>query len=136
MKKNNCKSGIGKFILGATVGAALGVLFAPKSGSKTRAELKKKAVELINKAKEIDVKEVKENIEDKVVSLMEEIKELDKEKVYEIAKKKASDLKKNAENLVVYTKEKATPVVHDAADALRKKAIDVTKSVLDKLEAK
>lgn len=136
MKKNSCKSGVGKFILGATVGAALGVLFAPKSGSKTRAELKKKAVELINKAKEIDVKEVKENIEDKVVSLMDEIKELDKEKVAEIAKRKAAELKKNAENLVAYTKEKATPVIQDAAEALRKKAIDVTKNVLEKLESK
>ena len=30
------KSGVGKFILGALVGAGLGVLFAPKAGSETR----------------------------------------------------------------------------------------------------
>ena len=35
------KSGIGKFIAGAAVGAGLGILFAPKTGKETRAVLKK-----------------------------------------------------------------------------------------------
>ena len=49
------KSGVGKFILGALVGAGLGVLFAPKAGSETRKDLKNKMTELLNKAKEIDI---------------------------------------------------------------------------------
>ena len=49
--------------------------------------------------------------------------------------KKANELKESAEDLVSYAKEKATPVVQDAAEALRKKAIDATKSILDKLES-
>lgn len=130
------KSNAGKFFLGAAVGAALGVLFAPKSGKETRAALKKKANELLDKAKEIDVKEVRDTIEEKVSDLVEEMKSLDKEKVVKIAKKKAADLKKHAEELVVYTKKKATPIVEEAAEALRDKAIDATKKVLDKLESK
>ncbi len=130
------KSNAGKFILGAAVGAALGILFAPKSGKETRAALKKKAGELIEKAKEIDVKEVRDEIEDKVSSIIEEMKDLDKEKALKIAKKKANDLKKHAEELVAYTKKKATPVVEEAAEALREKAIDATKKVLEKLESK
>ncbi len=130
------KSNAGKFFLGAAIGAALGVLFAPKSGKETRAALKKKANELLEKAREIDVKEVRESIEEKVVELVDEMKSLDKEKVLKIAKKKAADLKKKADELVAYTKKKATPIVEEAAESLREKAIDATKKVLDKLESK
>ena len=41
------KSGIGKFLLGLGIGAGLGVLFAPKKGSETRAELKQKLDDLV-----------------------------------------------------------------------------------------
>ena len=37
---------------GAAIGAGLGILFAPKSGKETRAELKAKMDDLISKAKE------------------------------------------------------------------------------------
>ena len=38
------KSNAGKFVLGAAVGAALGLLFAPKSGKETRRAIKEKAI--------------------------------------------------------------------------------------------
>lgn len=128
------KKNTGKFILGATIGAAIGFLFAPKTGKETRRIVKQKADDLIEKAKEIDVKEVREEIEEKVSNIMEEIKDLDKEKALKLAVKKANELKENAEELVKYTKKKATPVVQDAALVLKEKAIDATKKVLEKLE--
>ena len=130
------KSNAGKFVLGAAVGAALGLLFAPKSGKETRRIIKEKASDLLATAKEIDVIEVRDEIAEKSSSIVEEIKDLDKEKVLKIAKKKAKDLKKHAEDLVTYTKDKATPVVEKAAEELREKAVDVTKTVLEKLESK
>ena len=39
MSKDKKKSGFGKFVAGAAIGAALGVLFAPKKGSETRKDL-------------------------------------------------------------------------------------------------
>ena len=36
---SNKKSGLGKFIAGATIGVGMGLLFAPKKGSETREEL-------------------------------------------------------------------------------------------------
>ena len=133
-KDGKKKSGLGKFILGAGIGATIGVLFAPKKGSETRKELKMKIDELLEKAKNIDAKEVKENIEAKIFEIKSELEDLDKEKVLKIAKKKANDIKNMAQELVDYAIEKGTPVLEDAAVAVREKAIQVTREVLKKLE--
>ena len=133
-KETKKKSGLGKFILGAGIGAAVGVLFAPKKGSETRKELKKKMDELIEKVKNLDAKEVKENIEAKIFEIKTELEDLDKEKVLKIAKQKAKEIKDMAEELVSYAIEKGTPVLEEAAVAVREKAIAVTKEVLNKLE--
>ncbi len=129
-------SGIGKFMVGAALGAGLGVLFAPKKGSETRAELKAKIDELISQAKEIDVEEAKAEFLNKVDDLKAELADLDKEKVLEIAKKKAADLKERAQELVDYSIDKGTPILRDAAEEVRQKAVEVTKEVLKKLEKK
>ena len=128
------KSGIGKFIAGAAVGAGLGILFAPKKGSETRKDLKNKLDELIGKAKEIDVEEVKEEFFKKVDEVKKGLKDLDKEKVLKIAKKKGEELKQKSEELLALAKEKGTPVLEKVANDVREKAILVVKEVLEKLE--
>ena len=126
--------GIKKFVAGLAIGAGLGVLFAPKKGSETRKELKNKIDELVEKAREIDVKEVKDEIFEKISSIKAELEDLDKEKALNVAKKMASSIQKKATDLAGYAKEKATPVISNAADAVRAYAIDVTKEILSKLE--
>ena len=130
------KSGIGKFIAGAAVGAGLGILFAPKKGSETRRDLKNKLDELIGKAKEIDIEEVKEEFFKKVDEVKKELEDLDKEKVLKIAKKKGEELKQKSEELLTLAKEKGTPVLENVANEIREKAIIVVKEVLDRLEEK
>ena len=103
------KSGFGKFLAGAAIGAGLGVLFAPKSGKETRKDLKEMFDELVRKAKDIDIDEVRENVENKVEEIKAELADLDKEK--------------------------GTPVLESLASSARNKAIDVTKEVLNRLEA-
>ncbi len=128
------KKGLGKLFAGVAIGAGLGVLFAPKKGSETRKDLMNKLDELKLKAKDIDVDEVRDNIDEKIENIKVELADLDKEKVLKIAKKKASQIRDMAEELVDYAVEKGTPVLEKAATAARNKAIDVTKEILDKLE--
>lgn len=128
------KKGTGKLILGAGVGAALALLFAPKKGDELREDLKVRLTDFINKAKEIDPNEVKENLEKKIDEIKKEIEDLDKEKVKKIAEQKAKDLKKKTNELVEYAKEKGTPVLEKAAKEVKAQAANVCKEVLAKLE--
>ena len=73
MSKEKKKSSCGKFLLGLGLGAGLGLLFAPKKGSELRKDLKNKLDELLEKAKNIDVQEVKENFQKKVQETKTEV---------------------------------------------------------------
>ena len=130
------KKGFGKFLVGAAIGAGLGVLFAPKKGSETRKELKAKIDELLDNVKKITVEDIKEEFDNKLEIINNELEDLDKEKVLKIAKKKAEELKKDAEELVELAVQKGTPVLSNIAEEIRLKAIEVTKDVLKKLEDK
>ena len=132
-KENKKKKGLGKFILGAGIGAALGVLFAPKSGKETRKDLKNKLDELVEKVKGIDKEELVNEIKNKIEEIKEELLDLDKETVMEIAKEKALEIKIKSEELYEIAKEKATPVIEEAANEVRKKALAVVKDIEKKL---
>ena len=68
-KDGKKKSGIGKFVAGALVGGALGVLFAPRSGAETRKLLKQKIDDLVEKVKDIDPQDVADSITMKIEEL-------------------------------------------------------------------
>lgn len=128
------KGGFGKVLTGVGIGLGLGFLFAPKAGEETRKELKVKLDEMINRVKNIDATEVKEQIESKVAQMKKELDELDKEKVLEIAKKKAKEIQKYATDLVEYAVEKGTPILERTANCVREKTLIVTKDIVKKLE--
>ncbi len=128
------KKGLGKFLAGAAVGGALGVLFAPKKGSESRQDLKKKTCKIANKVKNTDYEEVKDDLEKKIADLKKEVADLDKEKVLKIAKEKANDLKKKADEIVALAVEKGTPVLESLAQDAKDGAIKVLNATIKKLE--
>ena len=69
------KGGLLKFAAGIGLGVGLGMLFAPKKGEELRKDLKVKLEELLNKAKEIDVKEVADDFMNKINDLKEELED-------------------------------------------------------------
>lgn len=131
MKKN---SGLGKFLAGAAVGAGLGILFAPKSGKETRADIKKKIDEVLEQVKTLKAEDVKKMITKKVNELQVELKDLDKEKVLKIAKQKAKKIQKKAEELYELAVEKGTPVLQKATKDLKEATANALKKIVAKLE--
>ena len=134
MSCNKKKSGMGKFIMGAAVGAGLGILFAPNKGNETRKALKQKLEDFMNKIKNVDAEEVKAAFEKKVAEIKEELEDLDKEKALKLAKEKGNDIKKKCQELVNLAVAKGTPVLENAAEDVRLKAIDFVNEVLTRLE--
>ncbi len=128
------KNGVGTFVTGVAVGAALGILFAPKKGSETREDLRELFEEIIGKIRDIDLQDVRDAVSAKIADIKRSLSELDKEKVLEIAKEKGMLLKEKCEDLIVYAKEKGIPAVEKTAKELKEKTVEITKDVVKKLE--
>jgi gas vesicle protein len=128
------KGRFGGLLAGLTLGAGLGVLFAPEKGIVMRKKLKVEIDKLCEQAKDIDVEEVRMEVEEKLESLKTQIEDLDKEKVLEIAKEKGEGLKVNVDKLADYVKQKSTPVIDEGIENLRVMALNTTKEIEKKLK--
>ncbi|MCI9280055.1 MAG: YtxH domain-containing protein [Bacilli bacterium] len=130
------KKTVATLVAGTAIGAGLGVLFAPKSGKETRQDLKNKITELKEKLENVKVKDVKKYVSEKIEKLETDLKALDKETVLKAAKNKAKKIEADCKKLARYVKDKSEPILEEAVDALRVKAIEVTKQAIEKLENK
>ena len=70
------KKGLGKIALGATVGAGLALLFAPKKGSDLRRDIKKKIDDIIKDVDQMKVEDIKKEFKDKVEEVTNGIEDL------------------------------------------------------------
>ena len=112
----------------------LGLLFAPKSGKETRKDLSKMINDLYEKAKDIDVEEVKNAIIVKTKELENTIKDLDKETAKQLIVDKSKEVKIKAQELVDLAVEKGTPIVEKNAKEVKSKTAELLKNTAEKLE--
>jgi len=122
------------FLLGAAVGLGLGFLFAPKSGKETREDLSRLLKDLVEKAKQIDVVEVKNAIIVKTKELENTLRDLDKETAKQLIIDKTKEVKIKAQELVDLAVEKGTPIVEKTAKKVKSKTAEILKSTAEKLE--
>jgi len=101
---------------GGIIGAALALLYAPKSGKELRAELKERADHLIE-----DADEYLNSAQEKAQQIVSEAKKRS-DLLISDAKKKADSLLQDAEKVIVDAKTKAGTLVGEGArikDALK-----------------
>ena len=127
---------LGKVIAGVGIGVGLGLLFAPEKGEVTRKKLKNKLDEMLESIKNIDAKDVKKSIEKQIKEIKKELEDLDKEKALKIAKEKGKAIVKKSEELYKLAVAKGTPIMEKAADEVRTTAVEVLKTITEKLENK
>jgi len=128
------KKGLGKFVLGASLGAAVSLLFAPKKGTELRKDIKCKLDEFMGNVDKLTVEDIKEEFNKKVEEIKKELDNLDKEKALKTAKKKGEELKVKADELLDLAKNKGNDVLEEIAKDLKTKTVKVAKEVVKKLE--
>jgi gas vesicle protein len=128
------RRGLGDLLLGVGIGLGIGLLISPNTGEENRRILKKKGSELIDKAKNIDLNEVKDNLVDEFNKLKETVQDMDMEKAKKFAAKKGEELKDKADELLALAKAKAEPKVEKTVKDLKRNLSDFLQNLSDKLE--
>ena len=127
------KSKLGALMVGVGIGAAAGMLLAPKSGEETRKDIKNKAKKLGKKVKDIDLNEVKENLVKEFDKFKNEMKDMDKEKARRLAKEQGTKLLDKCEDLITMAKEKSAPMIEKTGKDIKKKLSEMLADASEKL---
>lgn len=90
---------LGKFIAGLGIGAAVGMLFAPKKGSELRDELKEKSSKAYDSAKNMTKEDVQEVLNKSIDEIKRAIDEFDMDEFKETTGQKLADVKTKLEGL-------------------------------------
>ena len=127
------KSKLGALIAGIGIGAAAGMLLAPKSGEETRKDIQKKAKQIGKKVKDIDLNQVKEDLVKEFDKFKNEMKDMDKDKAMKLAKEQGTKLLAKCEDLITMAKEKSAPMIEKTGKDIKKKLSEMLADASEKL---
>ncbi len=107
-------------IIGGLIGAALGILYAPKSGKETREDIVRKTEELLNKAKEEYEKAVEKSRQayESAVKRLKELEVAAKEKA-ETVEGKVSDFAQQSAATIQDNKNRLKKAIDAGVEAYR-----------------
>lgn len=127
------KSKLGALVAGIGIGAAAGLLLAPKSGEETRKDIQKKAKQIGKKVKDIDLNQVKEDLVKEFDKFKNEMKDMDKDKAMKLAKDQGTKLLAKCEDLITMAKEKSAPMIEKTGKDIKKKLSEMLADASEKL---
>ena len=118
---------IGKFILGLGIGAAAGLLLAPKKGSELRQDLKDKSQELYDKAQNMTKEDIETLVNNTIEEIKQAIEEFDLDEFKEATGAKLSNLKDKLEQLA--NSIKSSDEYANFKEAVNKVSTDLTSTI-------
>ena len=127
---------IGKFILGLGIGAAAGLLLAPKKGSELREDIKRESLKAYDQLKNMTKEDVEAMLGQTIETVKESVDEFDLDVFKETTKEKLSDLETKLEEFANRVKEtdqymQVKESVYDLSDKVNSKIDEVKTKVLD-----
>ena len=127
---------IGKFILGLGIGAAAGLLLAPKKGSELREDIKRESLKAYDQLKNMTKEDVEAMLGQTIETVKKSVDEFDLDVFKETTKEKLSDLETKLEEFVNRVKEtdqymQVKESVYDLSDKVNSKIDEVKTKVLD-----
>ncbi len=129
MDKNS--NTLGTFTFGMLIGLGIGLLFAPKSGTETRSDIKNKFNSMMGNNKD-DLNFLIELTKEKI---NDSIKSLKKEKVLEKASEKVSEIKEYCDEIIEMSLETGGEAIEKATKKFKKDTLKTIDKIIDKLEA-
>lgn len=127
---------IGKFILGLGIGAAAGLLLAPKKGSELREDIKRESLKAYDQLKNMTKEDVEAMLGQTIETIKKSVDEFDLDVFKETTKEKLSDLETKLEEFANRVKEtdqymQVKESVYDLSDKVNSKIDEVKTKVLD-----
>lgn len=139
---------LGKFLLGLGIGAAAGLLFAPKKGSEMREDLKSRSLDAYDKMKDMTKEDVEAILGETIENVKKSVDEFDadvfkastKEKLDELTKKleelakdvQSSDEYSKVQEGVVEISKKLNTKIDDVKKKMKEQGIDLDSDKIEK----
>jgi|GEM_PF-2218663 len=120
-----------KFIFGAVLGAAAGLLFAPKKGKELREDIVFGLEDLYGKIQDFDAEETKEFLLDRLNELKAEVYDIDKEKIKDYSHEAYVAIRNKAEQIYEYSRLEGFPMLVEKSKHLLEE-LDITITTKDK----